>query len=421
VRQAQFIGAGYHLENIRGHGRTVATNHAWGSAFRAYGSPQSFLASETAMDVLAEKMGEDPFEFRYKNLYNETSTTPTGQKPDVVVLHKLFDLLRPKYLEAKQRCRELSTAEKKRGVGISLGIYGCGLDGPDSSSARLELTRDGVTVYNAWEDHGQGADLGSLTMAHEVMRKAGFRPEQIKLVMNDTNLPNSGPSGGSRQNVFSGNAIRVGAEMLLNAMRKADGTYRSYDEMVAEKIPLAYEGKWAAAACTGCSAETGQGNPFPVYMYEVFMPEVEVDVESGEAKVVRFTTAVDVGTIINRATVDGQIYGGLAQGIGLALTEDFDDLELHTTLRDCGIPYPKDVPDQMEILYLETPREHGPFGAAGVGEAPLTAPHPAILNAIYNACGVRVFRVPALPEVIKAGLEAKQGAAAAAARELEHH
>ena len=98
------------------------------------------------------------------------------------------------------------------------------------------------------------------------------------------------------------------------------------------------------------AADTGQGNPFAIYMYEVFMPEVEVDMENGEAKVVKFTTAADVGTIINRATVDGQIYGGLAQGIGLALTEDFDDLEVHTTLRDCGIPYPKDIPDDMEIL-----------------------------------------------------------------------
>ena len=100
-----------------------------------------------------------------------------------------------------------------------------------------------------------------------------------------------------------------------------------------------YDGKWVAADCTACSSETGQGNPFPVYMYEVFMPEVEVDIESGKAKVVKFTTAVDVGTIINRATVDGQIYGGLAQGIGLALTEDFEDLKVHTSLRDCGIPY----------------------------------------------------------------------------------
>jgi aldehyde oxidoreductase len=408
LRQAQFTGAGYHLENIRGHGRTVATNHAWGSAFRAYGSPQAFLASEIAIDMLAEKMGADPFEFRYKNLYNETSTTPTGQKPDVLVLRQLFDMLRPKYLAAKKRCAELSTPETKRGVGIALGIYGCGLDGPDSSAARAELTPTGVIVSNSWEDHGQGADLATLTMAHEVLRAAGIKPEQIKLQMNDTNLPNSGPAGGSRSNVFTGNATRVAAEMLVNAMRKPDGSYRTYAEMVAEKIPLAYDGKWVAAACTACSAETGQGDPFPVYMYTVFMPEVEVDMDSGEAKVVKFTTAVDVGTIINRATVDGQIYGGLAQGIGLALTEDFEDLELHTTLRDCGIPYPKDVPDDMEILYLETPRPLGPFGAAGVGEAPLTAPHPAILNAIYNACGVRIFRVPALADVIKLELEAKK-------------
>ncbi len=408
VRQAQFIGAGYHLENIRGHGRTVATNHAWGSAFRAYGSPQSFLASEIAIDMLAEKVGEDPFEFRYKNLYNENSTTPTGQKPDVLVLNKLFDMLRPKYLEAKKRCKELSTPEKKRGVGLALGIYGCGLDGPDGSEARVELTPEGVTVYNSWEDHGQGADLGTLTMAHEVLRHAGFKPTDIKLVMNDTTLPNSGPAGGSRSNVFSGNATRVAAEMLVNAMKKSNGMYRTYAEMIAENIPLVYDGKWAAAACTACSADTGQGNPFPVYMYEVFMPEVEVDMDSGEAKVVKFTTAVDVGTIINRATVDGQIYGGLAQGVGLALTEDFDDLEVHTTLRDCGIPYPKDIPDDMEILYLETPRGDGPFGAAGVGEAPLTAPHPAILNAIYNACGVRIFKVPALAEVIKTQLDAQK-------------
>jgi aldehyde oxidoreductase len=419
LRQAQFTGAGYHLENIRGHGRTVATNHAWGSAFRAYGSPQSFLASEIAIDMLAEKMGEDPFEFRYKNLYNETSTTPTGQKPEVLVLPQLFDMLRPKYQEAKKRCADFNAAntERKRGVGLSLGIYGCGLDGPDSSEARVEMTPTGFVVHSGWEDHGQGADLGARTMAHEVLRAAGAKPEDIRLVMADTFGPNSGPAGGSRSNVFSGNAIRVSAEMMLAAMKKPDGSYRTYQEMVDGNIPLAYNGKWVAAACTDCSPDTAQGSPFPVYMYEVFMPEVEVELETGETKVVKFTTSVDVGTIINKATVDGQIYGGLAQGIGLALTEDFEDLELHTTLKDCGIPYPRDVPDDIEILYLETPRELGPFGAAGVGEAPLTAPHPAILNAVYNACGVRVFRVPALPEVIRMGLEAKAGAAAA---ELQH-
>src|SRR3990172_548350 len=188
-------------------------------------------------------------------------------------------------------------------------------------------------------------------------------------------------------------------------MKKPNGTYRTYAEMVAEKIPVKYDGKWLVQDCPAISADTGQGNPFSVYMYELFLPEVEVDMKTGEVKVVKFTTVADVGTVINKATVDGQIYGGLAQGIGLALSEDFEDLTKHTSLLKGGIPYPKDIPDDMEIIYNVTPRPHGPFGAAGVGEAPLTSPHVAILNAIYNACGARITKVPALPEVVKAAIE----------------
>lgn len=409
LRQAQFTGAGYDIPNIRGKGRTVCTNHAWGSAFRAYGSPQAFLASEIAMDELAEKLGMDPLELRFKNIYRPGSTTPTQQVPEVFCLEEMLNKLRPLWNEAKERCKELSTADKKRGVGLSLGIYGCGLDGPDGSEAFIELTPTGVIVGSAWEDHGQGADLASLTHAHEALRPLGIKPEQIKLIMNDTALtPASGPSGGSRQNVMTGNAIKVGCEMLLNAMKKSDGSFRTYDEMVKENIPLRYNGKWAAAACTPCDPETAKGDPFPVYMYELFMPEVEVDMKTGKAKVVKFTTVGDFGTLTNKTTVDGQVYGGLAQGIGLALTEDFEDLSKHKSLLSCGLPYIEDVPDDMEIIYNITPRPLGHQGSAGVGEGPLTAPHPAILNAIYNACGVRIYEVPALPEKIKAGLEKRK-------------
>ena len=408
LRQAQFMGAGYDLKNIRAKGFTVATNHAWGSAFRGYGSPQAFLNGEIAMDMLAEKMGIDPLELRMRNIYRPGATTPTGQVPEVFCLEGLLNMIKPYWEEAKERCKKLSTDKIKRGVGLSLGIYGCGLDGPDSSAAAVELTPTGVTVLNSWQDHGQGSDLSSQTIAHETLRPLGLKPEQIALLMNDTNLPNSGPAGGSRSNVFVGNAIKVSCEMLMNAMKKPDGTFRTYKEMVAENIPLRYDGKWVAAACTDCSPDTAQGSPFPIYMYEIFMPEVEVDVETGKATCVKFVTTVDVGTIINKATVDGQIYGGIAQGIGFALTEDFDDLEKHTSLRACGIPYPLDIPDDFEILYQETPRPLGPFGAAGCGEAPLTAVHPAVLNAIYNAVGVRIFKVPALPEAIKAAMDAKK-------------
>lgn len=118
------------------------------------------------------------------------------------------------------------------------------------------------------------------------------------------------------------------------------------------------------------------------------------------------TLVADIGKVNNRLVTDGQIYGGLAQGIGLALTEDFEDIQKHSTLRGAGFPYAKQIPDDMEIIYVEEPRPAGPFGAAGVGELPLTCPHAAVINAIYNACGSRVTKLPALPEKVLAGIRA---------------
>ena len=407
LRGAQFIGSGYGIPNIRGIGRTVCTNHAWGSAFRAYGSPQSFLASESLVDELAEKMGMDPLELRYKNVYRPGGTTPTGQTPEVFSFPAMFEKLRPMYQAALKKAKAESMPEKKKGVGLSLGIYGCGLDGPDASEIAVELTPDGVLLSSSWEDHGQGADIGALGTAHEALRPLKLKPEQIRQCMNDTaQTPNSGPSGGSRQQVVTGNAIKNGCEMLLNAMRKKDGTYRTYAEMKAENIPLKYSGKWTASMCTPCDANS-QGSPFSVYMYGVFMAEVTVDTGTGKTQVDKYTVMADVGKINNRLAVDGQIYGGVAQGIGLALSEDFEDLKKHTTLAGCGIPYANDIPDAFEIHYFENPRENGPFGAAGVGELPLTSSHVAVVNAIHNATGVRIRHLPALPEKVLAGLKSK--------------
>jgi aldehyde oxidoreductase len=410
LRGAQYIGAGYNIPSIRGRGRTVATNHVWGSAFRAYGSPQSFLASESLMDELAEKIGMDALEIRYVNAYRPGSTTPTGQDPEVYSLPEMLEKLRPIYKEAKEKARRESTPENKKGVGVTIGIYGCGLDGPDGSEADVELTKDGVTIYNTWQDHGQGADMGTLGTAHEGLRVLGIKPDQIKLVMNDTGMaPNSGPSGGSRSQVMTGNAIKNGCEQLVAAMTKKDGKFRTYDEMVKEGIPLKYHGKWTASMNSNCDAN-GQGNPFAIYMYGAFLAEVSVNTKTGKTTVESFTVMADIGKINNKLVVDGQIYGGVAQGIGLALSEDFEDIQKHSTMLGAGIPYAKDIPDKFDIVYFENARENGPFGAAGVGELPLTSPHVAVINAIYNATGVRIRHLPAYPDKVLAGLKELQPA-----------
>ncbi len=404
LRGAQYIGAGYDIANIRGEGRTVATNHCWGAAFRGYGAPESEFPSESLMDELADELGIDPFELRYKNIYRNGATTPTGQEPEVYSLEEMFDIMRPKYEESKKRTAAASTPEVKRGTGIALGIYGAGLDGPDTAEADAELMPDGsVTIYNCWQDHGQGADAGTLGTAHEALLPLGLAPEQINLVMNDTRLaPNSGPSGGSRSQVVTGQAIINACEQLIAAMKKDDGTFRNYDEMVADGKELRYLGKWTAPA-SNCD-ENGQGNPFACYMYGLFLAEVAVEVATGKTTVEKLICVGDIGKVNNYLVVDGQIYGGMAQGVGLALSEDYEDLKKHATIKGAGIPYIKDIPDDMEIIYVETPRPAGPFGASGVGEMPLTAPHSAIVNGIARACGARVRDLPATPDKVLAAM-----------------
>ena len=413
----QFICAPYRLDNIKGAGYTLFTNHKWCGAFRAYGGPQTYFAGEQVMDMLAEKVGMDPLDFREINLVRPGDTFPSGQKPEIYPLQAMLTRLRPLYEEAKKRAEDDSTDKIKRAVGVSIGIYNANDDGADEAASNIELTRDGVILYNTWEDHGQGADMGCVGTAHEALKPLRFHPDQIKLVCNDmAKAPNSGAAAASRSQVMVGNAIVDSCRKLLAAMKKADGTYRTYDEMVAEGIPTCYEGYWQAKVrdidgevitCTGMDDVTGQGYPFSNHMFGLFMAEVAVDVETGKVAVERFTLVSDVGKINNFDVVEGQQYGGIAQGIGLALTEDFGDPAKYTNLVTCGFPYMKDIPDDIRLIHMETPREFGPFGASGTGEMPLSAPHSAILNGIARACGARIFQIPALSERVLQGMKKK--------------
>jgi aldehyde oxidoreductase len=410
TKTMRYMGGGYYVPTMKGHGRITFTNHAFGSAFRAFGSPQSEFAFNVLADELAEKCGLDTWEFMNRNVLRPGDTTGTGEQPDVYPLPKLMEMIKPDYDEAVERCKKLSTPEKRRGVGLSIGMYNVGADAGDKAGNDIELNPDGsVTCFNTWEDPGQGGDIGTLVTAHEALRPLGLKPEQIHLYMNDTMLcPDSGPAGASRSQFYVGNAIIDSCKQLLKAMDKGDGTYRTYAEMVKEGIPTKYEGRYSAAdICSGPDPDTLQFavRPVPTYQYAVFMTEAEVDTKTGKTTVVKMTLNADVGTIASRQAVEGQMYGGMVQGIGLALSEDFEDIAKHTNMIACGIPFIKDAPDALVLNFTETPRLAGPYGASGCGEIPLSAPHASVINAIYHACGARITHLPARPEKVLASLK----------------
>jgi aldehyde oxidoreductase len=200
-----------------------------------------------------------------------------------------------------------------------------------------------------------------------------------------------------------GNAIRVACENMLAMLKKDDGTYRTFEEVTADELEPRVTGTWTAP-CTATDVETGQGDPFPVYMYGVLLSEVAVNTVNGKTTVEKLTIVSDCGVIANRTVIEGQIYGGLVQGIGLAISEDYEDIYKQTNLHKCGFPEIADAPDNIKIIHQETPRPLGPWGMAGVGEMPLSAPHASIINAIYNACGARITHLPAYPEKVLAAL-----------------
>ena len=198
---------------------------------------------------------------------------------------------------------------------------------------------------------------------------------------------------------------------LMNAMRKPDGTYRTYAEMVAEGIPTKYIGHFDQSNLgipPGLDPNTGEGDKNAAYMYCVNVCQVEVDVNTGKTQVLKYTCVSDVGTIGNRLAVEGQAYGGLSHSIGFALSEDYDMLDKHGNIAGCGIPQISDIPDDFHLEFVETPRKNGPHGSSGCSECYQSSGHMAVINAINNACGVRVYELPATPDKVKAGWEKKQ-------------
>jgi aldehyde oxidoreductase len=410
-RIALYTGWPYQIPHILGLGRSALTNHAFEVSYRGYGSPQAFTCSESLIDLLAEKAGIDPLEFRYINVGRPGDTGSTSYPYREISTAELIDWMRPRYQQALAKAKATSSQEKRCGVGVAIGGYNCSCGDMDSAGCKLELLPDGtVSVFNTWEEMGQGGEVGTLMFVLEALKPLRLTPEQVHVRINDTKTcPDSGPAAGSRSHLMNGMGTIKTANMMLATLRKSDGSYRSYDELIAEGLPTEWQGRHVNTEfdveLPFLDPDTGVGDPIPTYMYAMNMAEVEVETATGKVTVVKFTHIADVGNVGNIVSVEGQGYGGISHSIGFALSEDYEDVKKHTNMLACGVPDISMIPDDIDLNFYDHPREHTPFGSSGCSEMYQSGTHMAVINAINNACGVRIYELPATKEKIKAGLD----------------
>ena len=421
----------YQVPNYRAATRAVHTHLVPAGAFRGFGVPQGTIAQEQLYDELAEKLGIDRLEFRLRNVLENDTPTVTGQVlGEGVGIRACLEALRPKWEEARKETARFNANAKgplRRGVGIASMWYGCGNTSlANPSTMRVGLKPDGrIALHQGAVDIGQG----SATVVTQICAEAlGAPVDKFDLISGDTDVtPDCGKTSASRQTFVSGKAAYLAGGQLREAILRLVGAQDSSNisfengailllengerrRIALDKLPLDTRGYVASAEATFDPPtkpldQDGQGIPYAVYGFGAHMAEVEVDSELGTVKLVRLTAAHDVGRAINPTLVEGQIEGGAAQGLGMALMEEFFPGK-GENLHDYLIPTIGDMP-VVESILIEDPSSIGPFGAKGIGEQALIPTAPAILNAIYDAIGVRIRKLPATPDKVRAAIIAK--------------
>ena len=414
----------YYTPAIMARARAIHTHGPVSGAFRGFGVPQAALWQETLYEKLAEKAGLDRLEFRLLNALRDGQASATGQVMEATGIAECLIALRPHWQRALADARHAGPV--MRGVGIASCWYGCGNTGlPNPSTIRIGLSPDGrVMLHQGATDIGQGSNTVITQIAAEAL---GLPVADFVLIGPDTFLtPDAGKTSASRQTFVSGRAalaaatsLRAKILRLVNAGAGAElslnGTYLTVREGKAQHVislsSLSMDANGYALSAeetydppTQPLDENGQGSPYALYGYGAQMVEVAVDTTLGTVRLLKITAAHDLGRAINPTLAEGQIEGGIAQGIGLALMEDYISGRTDN-LHDYLIPTAGDVPP-IESLLIEVPDPDGPFGAKGLGEHVLIPTAPAILNAIRHACGAEITQLPALPHRVLAAIKA---------------
>jgi len=418
----------YYVPNYRALTRAVHTNLVPAGAFRGFGVPQAAIAQEQLYDELADRLSMDRLEFRILNALDGKTPTVTGQVlGEGVGIRACLEALRPRWLEARRETAEFNinaTGPLRRGVGVAGMWYGCGNTSlPNPSTMRVGLKSDGrIALHQGAIDIGQG----SATVVTQICADAlGCPIDRFDLISGDTAItPDCGKTSASRQTFVTGKAAYMaGQELRRKILRMAeacecakisfengrvgvqDGEHHRSIELA--DLPLDAHGYALTAEATfdpptSPLDENGQGVPYAVFGFGAHLAEIEVDIELGTVKVLKITAAHDVGRAINPTLIEGQIEGGVAQGIGMALMEEFFPGK-GENLHDYLIPSAGDIP-AVESILIEDQSPIGPFGAKGIGEQAVIPTAPAVLNALHDAIGIRVRKIPATPDRVRAAI-----------------
>ena len=393
------LSGSYNIPNVNALARLVYTNNPAGGAARGAGPPQVTFALESAMDMLAEKIEMDRLEFRKINSLKPGESCSTGHVYDIWPFPELCDAIKPRWEEAKKNAAAGSNDKIKRGVGI--GTHAFGVAGPgDSGMVAVELDPDGgMSIFCAVADPGEGNDSMLTQIASHL---TGIPMNMIRLNTRNTDDTTAmGPAAGSRMTFVAGNSLIEAIKKLQEAMKETGAA--DFEGLKKAGKPTRYMGSMIPSGPGDhLDPKTGLGPSFQSRVHAIQMAEVEVDTETGEVTVLKVTTAVDAGTILNPLNLEGQLHGGMDQGVGFALREEYVAGKT-VDWKTFKFPTMKTV-FEMEAITRETYRPNGPLGSTGVGEMTMVCTAPAVINAIYNACGARVFALPATPDKVKAAM-----------------
>ncbi len=396
-RGLHMASSSYYIPNIDISSKLVYTNNPWGSSARGAGPPQVHYALECAVELLAKKVGMDSLEFRKFNALQVGQSKATGHKVDEWFFEGICDAIAPAYNNAVAAARTFNAENSgpvKRGVGIGAAAFGIGFPG-DKSIAAVELGKDDiVTVYAAAADPGEGNDAMLVQLAAKIL---DLPLDRIRAESRSTAVTAaSGPASGSRITFMVGGATEDALKKLKKAMDEVgDTTYAAFQKA---ECPTRYIGNKSVTTTAPIDPETGQGPSADSDVHAIQMAEVEVNTDSGQVTVTKITTAVDAGPIINPNNFEGQLEGGMDMGVGYALREEFVAGKTKDW-RTFKFPTMK-TSFETEVITKESPRIRGTQGATGVGEMSMLSTAPAVINAIYNACGVCVNTLPATPDKV---------------------